>query len=456
MTELNETESLMSSDEDVLYTNDDTEEPNIEQGKEINSDQKDEEICSLYRKCQKGRLNTQPDYQRHYVWDNKKASRLIESIFLNIPIPMIYMAESNDTINVIDGQQRLTAIFNYLDGKFALTGLVAFPQFNKLKYQDLPPEFQNKLDEYSIRTITFKNNTAPNLQFEIFSRLNTGAVALNDQELRNCVYRGPFNDLIKELAKNEKFLKILGLKEQHKRMQDIELVLRFFGFYIKTYLNYKAPMKSFLNETISSQNSVIATDKHKIEEYTKIFNQTVNNVYSLLGENCFRRYVKNKNDNTGSWDSKRFNVSLYDILMWSMSRIDQNMLMRHKDAIREAYIELMVSNDDFVKSIQMSTSDPEFVKRRFRIWEQTLDEIVGDDKVEPRAFSLELKQKLFDANPTCEICGQRITHIDDAAIDHVEQYWMGGRTTEENARLAHRYCNNARARKEAQEKSQSE
>jgi hypothetical protein len=77
-----------------------------------------------------------------------------------------------------------------------------------------------------------------------------------------------------------------------------------------------------------------------------------------------------------------------------------------------------------------------------------LDSIIGDDKAETRCFTKAFKQQLFDSDPTCAICGQNINSIDDAAVDHIEQYWMGGKTIPENARLTHRYCNWSRARKE--------
>ena len=88
------------------------------------------------------------------------------------------------------------------------------------------------------------------------------------------------------------------------------------------------------------------------------------------------------------------------------------------------------------------------MNKRFKIWNNVLDEIIDDDKVETRCFTIELKQKLYNANPTCTICGQHINSIDDSAVDHIEQYWMGGKTIPENARLTHRFCNQSRSRKE--------
>jgi 5-methylcytosine-specific restriction endonuclease McrA len=82
------------------------------------------------------------------------------------------------------------------------------------------------------------------------------------------------------------------------------------------------------------------------------------------------------------------------------------------------------------------------------IWNNTLSSVIKDDKVDTRCFTREFKQRLFEANPTCTICGNQINTIDDCAVDHIEQYWMGGRTIPENARLAHRFCNWSRPRKE--------
>ena len=79
-------------------------------------------------------------------------------------------------------------------------------------------------------------------------------------------------------------------------------------------------------------------------------------------------------------------------------------------------------------------------------WKRRLDRILEDDKKEARCFTFEFKKKLFAKSPVCAICKQAIQSIDDAAVDHIEQYWIGGKTIPENARLAHRYCNCARSK----------
>ena len=220
------------------------------------------------------------------------------------------------------------------------------------------------------------------------------------------------------------------------------LVLRFIAFYKSTYLNYKSPIKSFLNDTMRNNAAIDAIEMKRIKD---AFHRAVANLTSLLGSNCFRRYKLGDNKQ-GSWEKNRLNVALYDILMDSMARHETSVIMRHLDAIREAYIDLMVSNQEFIDSIMIQTSDKIVVQKRFDIWRRTLEEIIQDDKLETRCFSYELKMKLYNENPTCAICGQHISTIDDSAVDHIEQYWMGGKTIPENARLTHRYCNWSRSR----------
>jgi len=136
------------------------------------------------------------------------------------------------------------------------------------------------------------------------------------------------------------------------------------------------------------------------------------------------------------------------MLMNSFAEIEKNQVYPYLDALHEALIYLMTNDDEFVELIEISTSSPKSVTRRFDKWRYTLENIIGFPQKEPCCFSYKLKHELYDQNPTCAICNQRILHIDDAAIDHIEQYWMGGKTIPENARLVHRFCNAARPRKD--------
>lgn len=413
----------------------------------------DLEIKSLYDKNKRKRLVLQPDFQRQYVWDSTKASKLIESAILMIPLPIVYLSEEQDGREyVIDGQQRLTSFFAFIDGvfpdgkPFKLSGLNVCSDLNGKKFSDLSDELQDKIQYYKIRAITFLKNSSENLKFEIFERLNTGSVQLNDQELRNCLYRGKFNIALKEMASDTDFMYICGLQAPDKRMKDKELVLRFCAFYHKTYLNYKAPIRNFLN--LEAQANREISDKDLLE-LKDAFKNACQIIRSLLDKNAFKRFYKGKEGQpNGYWEPKKFNTSLYDILMYSFAKEDKNKVFQNLDSIREALIYLMTEDQEFVDSIELSTSSVQAVTTRFDKWRLTLQTILGVGQKEPRCFSYNLKETLMASNPTCLICEQRIQSIDDSAIDHIKQYWMGGKTIPENARLTHRYCNWARPRSE--------
>jgi hypothetical protein len=440
-------------DEEIKLDNekDQDEQDDLSGERKIYTEQGDPEVESLYKRFLKGRLNIQPGFQRQFVWDKVKSSRLIESALLDIPIPIVYLSEDKDgKENVIDGQQRMTAFFSFIDGKFPdhsefkLSGLNVYTELNGKMFNQLSEEFQDKIITYKIRVIKFKKESDGDLQFEIFTRLNTGSVPLNDQELRNCVFRGKFNDIIKELSQDNDFKFLLGIARPDKRMKDRELVLRFAAFHFNTYLNYTPPIKKFLNDTMEKYQNISAIDESNLKI---AFKNTISIILSLLDRKAFKRFYRGDERNkTGKWETQKFNVSLFDILMYSFAKEDKNTVLQNLDRIREALIDLMTVDQEFIDSIELSTSSKKAVTIRFDKWRFALQEILGIGIKEPRCFTYALKKELFESNNTCAICGNGILNIDDAAVDHIKQYWTGGKSIPENARLAHRFCNNARPR----------
>jgi hypothetical protein len=417
----------------------------------VYADQGDPEIESLYGKYKRGKLIIQPDFQRHFVWDAAKSSRLIESALLDIPLPVIYLSEEEDGKEyVIDGQQRLTAFFSYIDGQFPdgrvfkLTGMEVFPELKRKLFRKIDDDLQDKIRYCKIRTITFRRESESDLKYKVFERLNTGAVSLNKQELRNCVYRGSYNELLKKLSENDDFRHLLGLKNPDKRMKDVELVLRFAAFYHSTYLNYKPPIRRLLDNDMKKYQFISEADSLELKN---AFKNSVTIIKSLLDTHAFKRfYIGDEKNPNGYWEVKKFNASLYDILMYSFAKEDKNKIYQNLDSIREVLLHLMTNDQEFIDAIEISTSTIQAVTKRFDKWRLTLQNIVGIAQKEPRCFSFKLKQELYDDDPSCSICGQKIQNIDDAAIDHIKQYWMGGKTIPENARLTHRYCNWTRSR----------
>ena len=176
---------------------------------------------------EKGKLITNPEYQRDYVYNVEQASKLIESALMCIPLPTIYLCEEDDgRYSVIDGQQRIESFIRFMRGDFALKKLTVRSDLNGKKYSELNEEDQTTIDDTSLRTIIIRKESAE-AKFDIFERLNRGAIQLKEQELRNCVYRGPYNSMINELAEDKRVKEMFI--NQNKRMAYQEYILRFFA-----------------------------------------------------------------------------------------------------------------------------------------------------------------------------------------------------------------------------------
>lgn len=422
----------------------DTEPVELElQDRKIYSDKNDRTIFELSLQSKRGRLKLDPEFQRYYIWDDTTASKLVESVFMEIPIPIIYLSEESDgKYSVIDGHQRLRSLFRFIDNDLKLNGLQVFKELNGKNYQDLDSSLQNKFENYSIRTIEIRKESHSAVKFEIFERLNRGSFKLNDQELRNCIYRGKYNSLLKELASDGDFMFLLGLNEPHKRMFDRELVLRFCSFYHNTYLKYKPPMKQFFNNDMEKYKDL--SSEHE-NELRNIFKKSVQFTKMVFGNNAFKRFMPGSDkDNNGLWEKRKLNQALYDIVMFGFTQYDKNQIVPFADSVREELLWLMTHDSEFIDSILIGTSGKDKVFIRFEKWIHSLKEILGAPKTEKRIFSLSIKEQLFNTNHYCAICNQTIYTIDDSEVDHVKFYWRGGKTILPNARLVHRYCNRAR------------
>lgn len=279
----------------------------------------DKGVEDLVKMIERGDVILNPEYQRNYVWDNKKASLLIESILLNIPIPVIYASEEEDIKwNIVDGLQRLYSLLRYYKNSFKLSGLSILSELNGKRYSELPDKARRLLNNGNLRVILIFNDSHPEIKYDIFQRLNTGSVKLNEQELRNCIYRGTLNNSLKEMVKNKRFQSILGLNAPHKRMLDCEMILRYLAlrnnYDNETYeiSNYKGVMKPFLNAYMYN-NKNLAEPKIRAIEHG--FSELVNSVYGVFGEGAFRKL----NLETRKVEN-RLNKSLMDVIMLSFSQ----------------------------------------------------------------------------------------------------------------------------------------
>jgi uncharacterized protein with ParB-like and HNH nuclease domain len=226
-------------------------------------------------------IDIAPDYQRQFRWNPERQSELVESIFLGIPVPSLYMAANGDgTWELIDGVQRLSSVISYAGTKEArdktklysilsLSNLTKLTMFNLKKFEELPKTVQLDFLLKPLKITTLSDKSDMMVRFDLFERLNTGGVALSNQEIRSCVYRGDFNDFLKKLSDNPDFKKVVKLtKSQQTDATREEFILRFFSFYYN-YKLFDHSVVDFLNNFMSE-----ATKKFDYKQAEKIFIKT--------------------------------------------------------------------------------------------------------------------------------------------------------------------------------------
>ena len=407
-------------------------------------------ISSLYEKYKDNDLILNPDYQRYYVWDTKKASNLIESIILNIPIPAIFTSEEENNVEeVIDGQQRLQSIFSFIDGKFPngnifrLSNLKILKDLSGKKFSDLETPMQKTIKKRALQVTCIKSQTHDDIKFEMFERLNTNITKLNAQELRNCIYRGKYMDFLKRMSCNKDFLYIINQKEiDNKRMLHEELVLVFCSLVHIPYLHYKSPLKQFLNADAKLHRNASDDELSKLEGQ---FKKSIDLIRTIFDKDAFKVFSIDEKTYEACFSSMKVNQGLYFILMYCFTLYEKNQVMPFADLIREELLNLQIHNSEFRDTLTGSgTNSKEKIIKKFDIWRDTLKGIMGYPVKEPRSFTYQFKKQLWESNPTCSLCDQKITHLDNAEVDHIFCFWQGGKTIPSNARLAHRACNRMR------------
>lgn len=439
---VNETETSKMDDEKEEFDGAEEGSLTISGDRKVILEKADRSLSELHRWYKNGRIIVDPEWQRNYVWDNNRASKLIESFLIDIPVPVIYLAKKEEgKYEVIDGLQRLTTIFKFLDNEFKLQEMELIQKISGKYFKDMDEKYRNKLEDSSLRSFEMES-TSDDMHFIVFERINAGSVKLNDMEIRNCLYRGPLNNLLKELSNNFDMKKSLNQKVNKDRMQDRALVLRFLAFYERTHHKCDKGLKKFLNEFLGVYRN--ANDE-KIEEYRKVFSKCMKACLTVFGDASFRLksdIAKLNSKSSGEW-STRPNAAIFQVIATSFAKYDLASITKNCDAIYEEYLDMISHDELWVDRVRRATGETTRLFYTFDTWNKRLSDIMSE-KAAPtdrRLFSRQLKKEMFDSYQTCKICDQKISMIDDAALDHDLAYWRGGRTVPENAQLVHRLCN---------------
>jgi len=325
---------------------------------QINTFPADFTLEVLHQKWKNGDFEI-PTFQRGFVWKQPQASKLIESFLLGLPVPPIFLFTSKESSKqlVVDGQQRLRTIFYYFDGYFGdvvgdkktvfrLKGLNEKSPIERKSFSDLSEKDQRRLKDSVLRSFIIQQLDPEDdtSVYHVFERLNTGGTALSNQEVRNCVYRGKFTDLLRDMNSSKEWRALVGTKKPDARQKDVELILRFFS--LLDYSGYRKPLKDFMSKSMKRLNRQALEDPAKLKE---LFLSTCTRVLKALGERPFHI-------TTG------LNTAVFDSMMVGIAKSPS----ASHASIKKMRHELL-ADTEYRKAVRDATTDPEVIKKRMEL-----------------------------------------------------------------------------------------
>lgn len=335
------------------------------------------EVQSLYKKYKREEkeLELAPDYQRNFVWTSKQKSRLIESILIKIPLPIFYIdARDEDKWVVVDGLQRLTTIFTFMDNQFKLSNLEFLTELKGKKFGKLERKYQRRIEDFQLLCNLVRPGTPSGIAFSIFKRINTLGTKLDVQEIRNAMYRGKSTTLLVELSRSKEFMNIVTeskVKGLRKHMEDNAIILRYLAFKIHAYREYSNNnMNTFLEETMDKINKMREIE---IQSYKETFIECMKKADILFSEFDYIAFTKPpKNKNRPNPISKTLFESIgYSLDKYSIEEIEKYKKELAKD-LKELYVE-----KEFIFKTSVATNNPPNVIYRFEVIENLFKDVIG-------------------------------------------------------------------------------
>ena len=333
-------------------------------------------VREIVNRIEKGRYLLDPDFQRDFVWSATKQSRLIESCLMRIPLPVFYVAEAKDgKIIVVDGLQRLTTFFRFINNQFSLIGLgegrdgvkQESPLLNK-NFKGLPLTLQERLEDTQLTLYILDSKAPERAKLDIFERVN-GGVPLTRQQMRNCLFNGKATKLLKKIAENEMFLKVTGGSLDKKSMRDREVINRFFAFYLLGVEQYKADMDDFLARALEKMNQL---DEEELKKLEAVFTQalTINNMF--FGKHAFRKSLALDDKYAGR---TVINIALFDVCSVLFAELKNDDVEQKTDLFKNKMRDLLNDNQ-FIHAITYATNGLFQVRTRFTMMKVAISEVV--------------------------------------------------------------------------------
>lgn len=331
-------------------------------------------LDALIKRIQHNEIDMNTDFQRHAdLWDNRKMSRLIESILIRFPLPAFYF-DASDENNwlIVDGLQRLSTIRKFvLDKKLRLNGLEFLTELNGKTFDKLHRQYQRRIEECPVTVYMIKPGTPDDVKYSVFRRINTGGLTLNNQEIRNALAKPRDRALLEELANLECSKVMLG--DLSKRMKDQELVLRFWAFFRFDYLDpqNKKEIASFLDKAMED---IKRGDEQYREDFKNLYSTAIDRCYQLLGKSGFEKYPQS-NSRKPSKNSTLFEVWMVELV--KLKKSDFAILAGKKIKLREELLSLL-KDSEFLNAITYSTQKKTHVKIRYEKVKTLIDMVLND------------------------------------------------------------------------------
>ena len=321
-------------------------------------------VAEVVKRINRRRFLLDPDFQRDFVWEPPKQSKLVESCLMRIPLPVLYVAENTaGLIAVVDGLQRLTTFVRFLGDKLALTGLGHDHPWNGKRFSDLPAHLQERVEDTQLTLYILDKDAPSRARLDIFERVNSGAV-LTRQQMRNAIYNGPGTRWLSRMAKEKSFLTATGRSLNAKTMHDREAINRFAGFCLLGWESYvNGDMDEFLAKALDRLNGEGDDVLHGLE---RAFIQSMHNNHELFGLHAFRRSLA-----MGRGRRSVINIALFDVFSWLFTKIPRKRIDEDRDETGKIIIDL-VTEPIFEEAITHSTNSTKQVKARFGMVEQAL------------------------------------------------------------------------------------
>ncbi len=315
-------------------------------------------------------IDLDTEFQRNAgIWSDIQQSQLIESLMLQIPIPAFYFfVEEEDKWKVIDGLQRLTAIKRFVvDKELRLCGLEYLTEFEDSAFDELPRQYARRINETSLQVYRVEKNTPRNVVFNIFKRLNTGGIVLNQQEIRHALYQGSAVGLIDRMVKSEAFLLATGYAIRTKRMLDREYATRFIAFTELDLGSYNGSIETFLNQALSYTNN-LDNDKH--DEIFSKFERVMYYCFRIFDKYAFRKI--GAKGNRGPINKAVF--ELWSIVFSQKTDIELECLVSKKEILLSGFKKLL-ETDDFETALR--SGDRYSLQRRLACARQLVEDVLN-------------------------------------------------------------------------------